>query len=529
MVKKKFLSILVAFFLLASLLTAQSFAQPGDPDPKVLLDPQLKTPLFIDENWTNKNIKNKRQLIWSYLTAKKALFRLQKNAQSHFRIIKEEKDNLGFTHFRLQQVLNGVKVYGGDSTIHVNKNNQITAYLGKFYPGLEQRQIPTKPSISKQQAINIAKKDLKLNSNPSFVKSDLWIYPYQNQYYLAYEVKISTIQSKPSYWHYYIDGTNGKIIRKYDAITHIKGNGKGVHGDNKTFEVTCKQRKRNCVLHDQTRGKGIKTHNGQNKDYRDPSLPGPIIKSATNTFNEPAGVDAHTYLAMGYDYFKKNHKRNSFDNNGSTIISSVHIGNKWNNAAWNGKQILFGDGNGEEFVSFAGGLDVAVHELTHGVTEYTAGLEYWGESGAINESMSDIFAVMVDPDWLIGEDTYRVRNENNAFRSMKDPKKFDQPDHYRDRYIGPQDNGGVHINSGINNKAAYLLMEGGTHYGVTVQKIGKPKTAKIYYRALTYYLTRTSNFSQMRKAAIKAAKDLYGNNSAEVSSVKNAYKSVGVK
>src|SRR5690606_10609233 len=123
------------------------------------------------------------------------------------------------------------------------------------------------------------------------------------------------------------------------------------------------------------------------------------------------------------------------------------------------------------------------HELTHAVIEHTANLRYWGEPGALNESLSDIFAVMVDPDWLIGEDVYIPRN-SKAIRSLKDPTQYNQPDHYRNRYKGFDDNGGVHINSGIHNKAAYLLMDGGTHNGVTVQKIGKPKTAQIYYRTL---------------------------------------------
>jgi len=527
MKKKKFISFLVVMVLFTVLISPHTFAQPSEP--KMLLDPTHKTPLFISEIWTNKTISNKRELIWAYLNAKKSLFRLQTNVKSNFRLLSEEKDHLGYTHFRLQQIVKGVKVYGADQTIHLNKQNQVTAYVGQFYPDLEQKKLATTPSISKQTAIQIAKNDLKLKNNPSSTKTDLWIYPYQNHYYLAYEIKLSTIQPKPSYWHYYIDATNGKIIQKFNAIHRIQGNGKGVLGDHKTFEVTCEQGDRSCFLYDQTRGQGIKTHNAENRSDTNSSLPGPLISSPTTTFHEPAGVDAHTYLSKSYDYFKKEFNRNSYDNKGTPIISSVHVGNKWSNAAWNGEQILFGDGDGEEFTNFAASLDIATHELTHAVTEYTANLRYWGEPGALNESISDIFAVMVDPDWLIGEDIYQTRSPDHAIRSLKDPKKFNQPDHYRDRYIGLQDNGGVHINSGINNKAAYLLMDGGTHNGVTVNKIGKKKTAQIYYRTLTHYLTSTSNFSQMRRVAIQAAKDLYGENSPEVTSVQKAYDAVGIK
>ena len=111
---------------------------------------------------------------------------------------------------------------------------------------------------------------------------------------------------------------------------------------------------------------------------------------------------------------------------------------------------------------------------------------------------------------------------------MSDPAKYGDPDHYSVRYTGTQDNGGVHINSGIGNKAAYLLSQGGTHYGVKVTGIGTAKTGKIYYRALTQYLTPSSNYSQLRSAAVQAATDLYGAGSAEVASVNAAYNAVGV-
>lgn len=518
--------LLIFSIVFTILLNIPAFAQPHDP--QILLNPTYRTPSFISEHWKNPQITNKREMIWSYLAAKKSLFRLGNNVQSHFRILKEEKDEFGYTHFRLQQIVNGIKVYGADQTIHLNKQNQVTSYLGQFIPELEQKNLPTTPQISVQTAKKIATNDLKIKDRDASTKTELWIYPFKHSFYLAYEVKISTIYPKPGYWHYYINGIDGKIIHKYDAIQPIKGDGKGVLGDKKTFEITCDETGKPCFLYDQTRGKGIKTHDAQNKNYNDRSLPGPLISSPSTTFNEPAGVDAHTYLSKSYDYFKDHFGRNSYDNKGTTIISSVHVGNQWNNAAWNGKYILFGDGDGQLFGNFAAGLDVSTHELTHAITETTARLQYWGEPGALNESISDIFAVMVDPDWLIGEDIYTPNIPNDALRSIKDPTQFKQPDHYRNRYIGFEDNGGVHINSGINNKAAYLLMDGGTHHGITVDKIGKQKTALIYYRTLTHYLTSSSNFSLMRQAAIQAAKDLYGENSTEVNAVVKAYDAVGI-
>lgn len=529
MKKRKFISLSVVLSLLLALLNLPAYAEPKPP--QILFDEKYKTPLFMSEQWSNSKIKNKHELVWTYLTSKKALLKIQNNVKSHFRIIKEEKDSLGFTHFRLQQVMKGVKVFGADQTIHINKKNQITSYFGLFIPGLEQKNIPTTPIINGQQAerivINDLKKtdlkDLNLQKDRPKIKKDLWIYPHNNAYYLAHEVKVSTVSPKPSYWHYYIHAINGKIIHKYNAIQHAKGTGIGIKGDRKTFEVHCTQGNRDCYLDDRIRGKGIKTHDAKNKKPGDRSLPGELIYSPTTTFNEKAGVDAHTYLERSYDYFKNTHGRNSFDNNGAPIISSVHVGDKWNNAAWNGEQILFGDGDNVEFINLAASLDVAAHELTHAVTEKTANLIYFGEPGALNESISDIFAVMVDnEDWLIGEDIYL---KGNGFRSLEDPAKHGQPDHYSKRYIGIEDNGGVHINSGINNKAAYLMIS-----KISGEKNVKlKKAADIYYRALTYYLTRSSNFKQMRRAAIQAAKDLYGNDSNEVKAVTAAYDAVGVK
>src|SRR5690625_565239 len=185
----------------------------------------------------------------------------------------------------------------------------------------------------------------------------------------------------------------------------------------------------------------------------------------------------------------------------------------------------YGDGDGILFHPLSAGLDVAAHEMTHGVVQHTAGLIYRNESGALNESFADIFGAMVDRDnWLIGEDI--MADGSHALRSLEDPASLIEsrtqkpyPDHWDLRYEGNLDNGGVHINSSINNKAAYLIAEGGEHYGITVNGVGREVTEQIYYHALTHYLTRDSTFSMMRQAAIQSAIDLFGSNSAAVKAV----------
>ena len=155
------------------------------------------------------------------------------------------------------------------------------------------------------------------------------------------------------------------------------------------------------------------------------------------------------------------------------MVSTAHFGKNYNNAFWNGQQITYGDGDGTDtFRELSGGLDVATHEFTHGVTEFTSGLIYQDESGALNEAFSDMLGnssefyakrngldPKADPDWQIGEDVYLP--EENGFRNMADPAEDGDPDHYSERYTGKKDNGGVHINSGIPNHAYYLVVNGG--------------------------------------------------------------------
>jgi hypothetical protein len=156
-------------------------------------------------------------------------------------------------------------------------------------------------------------------------------------------------------------------------------------------------------------------------------------------------------------------------------------------------------------------------------------MEYQDEPGALNESVSDIFAIMVDrDDWMVGEESYTPGTSGDALRYMDDPTLGDQPDHYDDRYTGTQDNGGVHINSGIPNKAAHLMIAGGTHYNVSVTGIGHSKVEQIWYRALTSYFTSQSDFADARNATLQAASDIYGSSSSEYATVEDAWAAVGI-
>ena len=178
--------------------------------------------------------------------------------------------------------------------------------------------------------------------------------------------------------------------------------------------------------------------------------------------------------------------------------------------------MIYGDGDGRTFIPLSGANDIVAHEITHGVTQETAGLVYRDQSGALNESFSDVFGYFVDnDDFLMGEDVYTDR-DGDALRSMSDPEEYGQPSHMDDYVNTSSDNGGVHTNSGIPNKAAYN----------TIRSIGKDKAQQIYYRALTDYLSSNSDFQDAKDALHQSALDLYDEETAN--EIEKAWEDVGV-
>lgn len=537
------------FSVLSVSLAAGSIAAGGltatakerSKNPEILYSQQYDTPTYIGEKWkAPKGIKKKRDVVFAYLEDKSKLFKMKGDVKDQFKILEEKEDKeTDSVHFRLVETYKGIPVYGSDQAIALDDDNNVTSFFGQVIPDLNDKKIPSKAKISKTEAVKKVKKDLEkkigdieYDQDPN---AELYVYPHKNKFYLAYLVKASFAKPEAGYWHYFVDATSGKIIEKFNAAHEATGSGKGVLGDTKSFETYYYGG--TYYLYGTSRGGGIQTYDGQGRNYNDFGLPGRWVTSTDNYFRDPAAVDAHAYAERVYDYYKNTHARNSYDNRGAAIKSSVHVtfdGSK-NNAAWIGTQMVYGDGDGTNYRPFSAALDVVGHELQHAVTEKEANLVYSYESGAINESLSDIFGAMVDrDDWLMGED---LSYTGKPMRSLSDPASIPNPlnpsqgypDHYSKRYTGSADNGGVHINSSINNKAAYLIAQGGTHYGVTVTGIGKDKMEKIYYRALDLYLTSSSNFSSMRQAAIRAATDLYGAGSTAVTAVTKAYDAVGIK
>ncbi len=270
-----------------------------------------------------------------------------------------------------------------------------------------------------------------------------------------------------------------------------------------------------------------------------------VVQEGGQVPADEAVREAYDGAKTTWDFYNQVFDRSSVDNEGLTLVSSVHYRQRYNNAVWNGQQMAYGDGDGVIFQRFTKSLDVIGHELTHGVTQYTAGLKYQSQSGALNEHFSDVFGVLVKQwslkqrnpktaGWLIGEGLFTPAIKGKALRSLSDPGtafndpesglgKDPQPAHMKDYQQLPDteagDYGGVHINSGIPNRAFCLA----------AQAIGKPawETAgKIWYVTLTERLRPDADFEKCAKETISVARDFFGNDVGE--KVASAWVAVGV-
>ena len=239
-----------------------------------------------------------------------------------------------------------------------------------------------------------------------------------------------------------------------------------------------------------------------------------------------AAVDAHANVAKAWDYYLKVHGRAGWDGKGTGPHATVHFGSQYDNAFFNGKQLVFGDGDGDAFSPLSAALDVVAHEYTHGVTAFTAKLANEGQSGALNEAISDIFGCFVTygsgngSDWQVGETIYHPNGRGQAMRDLQRPHATANPATMAEYQDTTDDQGGVHLNSTIVSHAAYLMTEGDGH----VAPLGPTAAQKIWYRALTRYLTSRATFLDAADATLRAAHDLGGGEA----SVRAAWVAVGV-
>ncbi len=494
-------------------------------------------------------------------------------------------DEQGNQHVRLQQVYQGVPVYGGEMIAH-SKNGSFNTLNGRYFPTLR---LSTSPALDAQAAMQSVvnaigsdkvktdwtPQELSMMGGQAFTTELVIYHPNRDPDHarLAWFV-----EGHPNFLHrvvYFIDAQTGEVIHHYDHTcqmapghVHPEGvagaaaneqssdvqpeadfapppvNASGLDLLNITRNFGAWQNGSTIYLEDASKPMfnatqsqmpnnpvgAIITLDAQNTSPQNSNFDYGIVTSNSTTFNNKAAVSAHYNGGKSYDYYKNTFNRNSIDGVGGNIIAFINVsepnGTSMENAFWNGDYMFYGNG-GSFFKPLARGLDVAGHEMTHGVVEKTANLEYQDESGALNESFADIFGAMIDrDDWQIGEDVMQAGVSNSgALRDLSNPHNGDvtngqfwQPQHVSEQYTGNQDNGGVHINSGIPNRAFFLFASNAA--------VGKDKAEQVYYKALRDYLVKSSQFVDERIAVIQAANDLYGSSVANAAAT--AFTTVGI-
>ncbi|OTW44053.1 peptidase M4, partial [Bacillus thuringiensis serovar mexicanensis] len=477
---------------------------------------------FLSGELSDNKVKGQKE-ISDFLKENKELFKMNPNTNLKLKEVKT--DDLGMKHYIYIQTVKGVPIEGGQFIIHTNKDGKITAVNGDLHSNIGNDIQKSNPKISKDDAlsfawnyINLSRSDTLVETKSNIIekeeenikstteKTEVVIYEKDNNYYLTYKVELQFIKPYGANWNIYVNAIDGTIVEATNRVGEANisqvGYGYGVLGDCKTINTSYIELYGKYALLDITKpmnGGRIETYTALNTPSN--NFTNYSLLNKDNLWNDEkhaAAVDAHYYTGKVYDYYKNVHGRNSFDGNGATIRSTVNAGYNESNAYWNGSQMVYGDGDGYRLRPFSAALDVVAHELTHAVTQYTAGLLYYNQSGALNESFSDVFGYFLDPeDWDCGEDLFTAKFSGHALRSLSHPEKYAQPSHMNQYRYMQDDNGGVHINSGIPNKAAYL----------TINAIGKEKAELIYYRALTIYLTPTSDFRDARAALSQSALD----------------------
>ncbi len=494
---------------------------------------------------------------------KKAL-NLQEN--DALELTKVEIDQLDWGHYDYQQTYKGIRVEGAKYKLHT-QNDRVKKGNGQL---VENINVDVNTTFSSEEAIEIALVDCAAqkyawedNVHQEFLGLDdtsgpevtlvLYDPTYSNNganYRLAYKIDVYSIEPYARYYAY-VDAHTGKLFDKMTQIIECNSPGTALTNYHGVTSITTDAFNGSYRLHDCTRGQGIETYQITSIAGNSVAIADVIENDGNNDNNwtsndliTKTACEGHKGAELTYDYFYETHSRDSYDDAGAILRSLVNYGNV-SNAFWTGNFMVYGNGDGSNYGPMTA-LDIIAHELAHAITQYTAALVYRYESGALNESFSDIFGTLVefakDPnggDWSIGEDAHLI---GTGLRDMADPNSKNQPMAYEGLHWWDQiacsagqnnDYCGVHFNSGVQNHWFYLLVTGGSgtnEFGTnySVSSIGLDAAAAIVYRNLTVYLTPTSNYADARQGSIQAAEDIYGIGSNEVQQVINAWCAVNV-
>ncbi|MES2133400.1 MAG: M4 family metallopeptidase [Bacteroidota bacterium] len=538
------------FTLIASCFTSAFVAQQNTAEingAKVdLISHRTNLPLSVSFN-DSKHLPESQFLDWM-------VSELVKDKQVSFKAIKSNTDGTGSRHTRYEQYYKNYKIESSLLITHA-KNNEVKSFNGDWYKNLA---LSNAISLNEKQALQFAL--LKVNAkkykwenkaeenhmkeatnNPAFSYlpvGEMVILPVvsKNQtitFHYAY--KFNIYAELPLYRaNVYVDAATGSILKEQNLICTVDAVGSANTKYSGTKTITTDSYAGGYRLREAGRGLGIETYNLNNAS----TYTNTDFTNATNTWtttgNNQAATDAHFGAESTYDFYMQTFNRNSVDDNGFKLLSYVHYSNNYVNAFWDGQRMTYGDGSASQGFSIMTALDVCGHEITHGVVENTANLN-GGEADALNEAFADIFGTSVEwfarptqHDWLMG---YDISTTGTAIRDMSNPNNIQQPDTYHGTYWDNTDE--PHTNNGPCIYWFYLLSVGGSgtndnSQAYNISGISMAKAQAIAYKALTTYMTPSTDYADVRNYTIQAAKDLYGPCSNEVIQTTNAWYAVGV-
>jgi Zn-dependent metalloprotease len=517
------------------------------------------TPTFMSRSPANLRAKSTQvtaaERAHDFIVDNRALFRIREPRQE-FEAVATLDGPLGNQHVCFRQTYQGLRVWAHDLVVHL-RSGEPYAVNGRYAPTPSITNLV--PAVTAGNAIEIVESHLRAHTKLDAIPTDLgkllnydgpsaelgiWIDPETQNPHLAWQLLM-----RPNWrerWFYVVAAGDGTVLDFYNGTVFdgpVTGRGVDVAGETQTVNVY--EVGDSFVMIDASRATfaaeqpsllkdphgAIWTLDVRGNDLSSDASVFNVI-SSDNSWDDPVAVSAHHHAGVVFQYFFDVHDRRGIDNQGGTVISIVHVtedNQPMDNAFWNGVFTAYGDGD-VGFRPFAAALDVVAHEMTHGVIERTVNLEYRFQSGALNESFADVFGAMVDrDDWTLAED---IANESvfasGVLRDMQDPHNGSdandfswQPAHM-DEFVEleiTEDNGGVHINSGIPNRACFLVAEA----------LGREKTEQVYYRILeARYLNSRSNFVDLRLAALRATADLFGESATEIDGVAAAFDRVGI-
>ncbi len=488
----------------------------------------------------------------TFLQTNRALLRLD-DPQAELTLTRQQTDALSRTHLRFDQQYKGLPVWPAEVIVHLDPSGHVDSLNGAFVP--TPKKLDTVPVIDEATAVEYARTGLTDGDKAEVATAELIIYaPGDTPPRLAWKLELHI--SLTSHWLVIIDAINGDELTAYNQVMHqnVSGSGVDLFGVRRPLNVWYWQARDIFQMADTSKpmfnpnsGEGViliydalnlpPTSDHEVIQAWFPVVVGgaPIVASRSATSGWlPDAVSAAYNFSEVYDYYRERHNRNSLDGQGASIRAIVRLGQNFSNALYSPGLKLMAFGNGDRF---AGALDVIGHELTHGVIDHSANLIYQNQPGALNEAFSDIFGEMIEarttgrPDWIVGTGLGRpMRNMANP-ASLQFVSGCFYPQRMRDFFerndpcltrLRDQDNGGVHINSSIINRAYYLLAAG------LNGAIGLRDAERIFYRALTVYLTRNSQFIDARLACIQSAEDLFGAGSTQARKTAEAFDAIEI-